>query len=65
MMTSPRRRSKLTRIAILALLTVIGMGVFYGCSVLDRLDRAQQTAMSFMIQLSEGIEESIEKIIGV
>ena len=35
MMTSPRRRSKLTRIAILALLTVIGMGVFYGCSVLQ------------------------------
>ena len=34
-MTSPRRRSKLTRIAILALLTVIGMGVFYGCSVLQ------------------------------
>jgi len=33
--------------------------------LMARLDRAQQTAMSFMIQLSEGIEESIEKIIGV
>jgi len=33
--------------------------------LMARLDRAQETAMSFMIQLSEGIEESIEKIIGV
>ena len=31
----------------------------------DRLDRAQQTAMSFMIQLSEEIGESVEKVIGV
>ena len=34
MMKSPRRRSKLTRIAILALLAISGTAVFYGCSVL-------------------------------
>ena len=33
--------------------------------LMDRLDRAQQTAMSFMIQISEAIGEPVEKIIGV
>jgi hypothetical protein len=32
---------------------------------MDRLDRAQQTAMSFMIQISEKIGESVEKVIAV
>jgi hypothetical protein len=31
--------------------------------LMDRLDRAQQTAMSFMIKLSEEIGESVEKVI--
>ena len=33
--------------------------------LMDRLDRAQQTAMSFMIQISEKIGESVEKVIAV
>jgi len=33
--------------------------------LMDRLDRAQQTAMSFMIQISEEIGEPVEKVIGV
>lgn len=33
--------------------------------LIDRLDRAQQNAMAFKIQLSEEIGKSIEKIIGV
>ena len=33
--------------------------------IMDRLDRAQQTAMSFMIQISEEIGESVEKVIAV
>lgn len=33
--------------------------------LMDRLDRTQQTAMSFMTQLSEKIGEPVEKIIGV
>jgi len=33
--------------------------------LMDRLDRAQQTAMSFMIQISEAIGEPVEKVIDV
>ena len=33
--------------------------------LMDRLDRAQQTAMSFMIQISEETGEPVEKVIGV
>jgi uncharacterized protein len=33
--------------------------------LMDRLDRAQQTAMSFMNQISEAIGEPVEKVIGV
>jgi uncharacterized protein len=33
--------------------------------LMDRLDRAQQTAMSFMTQISEAIGKPVEKVIGV
>lgn len=33
--------------------------------IMDRLDRSQQTAMSFMIQISKKIGESVEKVIAV
>jgi uncharacterized protein len=33
--------------------------------LMDRLARAQQTAMSFMTQISEAIGEPVEKVIGV